>query len=28
MAGLLKEVWIADVEELLYPENSILFRAT
>ena len=28
MAGLLKEVWIADVEELLYPENSVLFRAT
>ena len=24
MAGLLKEVWLTDVNELLYPENSVL----
>ena len=28
MAGLLKEVWIQDIQELLYPNNSILLKST
>lgn len=28
MANLLKEVWIQDIQELLYPNNSILLKST
>lgn len=28
MAGLLKEVWLADIQELLYPSNSVLLKST
>ena len=28
MAGLLQEIWISDIQEVLYPSNSILLKST